>query len=145
MRSARSTGRKRRFLIVQYLIDSDWAIDWLRGVPAVVTRLSQLARAELAMSAVSVGELYDGVYGATDPALAARQLEDLLSRVQVLPFDQSAARSFGQERQRLRAQGNLIGDNDLMIAATAIQHGLTLLSNNRQHFDRVDGLTLDPA
>jgi tRNA(fMet)-specific endonuclease VapC len=50
---------------------------------------------------------------------------------------------FGRERGRLRADGMLIGDSDLWIAATALQYHLTLLTNNRRHFERIDGLRLE--
>ena len=50
---------------------------------------------------------------------------------------------FGRERGRLRADGMLIGDSDLWIAATALQYNLTLLTNNRRHFERIDGLRLE--
>jgi hypothetical protein len=52
-------------------------------------------------------------------------------------------RIFGRERGRLRAAGLTIGDFDLLIAATALQYDLTLLTNNRRHFERVEGLRIE--
>ena len=64
-------------------------------------------------------------------------------RVYLLEVDEQICRIFGRERSRLRADGNLIGDMDLLIASTALRHGLTLLSNNRRHFERIEGLAIE--
>jgi predicted nucleic acid-binding protein len=50
---------------------------------------------------------------------------------------------FAKERGRLRAAGSLIGDFDLLIGVTAIQNDLTLLTNNRRHFERINGLNIE--
>jgi predicted nucleic acid-binding protein len=60
-----------------------------------------------------------------------------------LAIDEETCRIFGRERGRLRAARKIIGDFDLMIAATALQYGLTLLTNNRRHFDRVETLRIE--
>lgn len=58
-------------------------------------------------------------------------------------IDEETAKIFGRERGRLRAAGMIIGDLDLLIGATALQHTLTLLTNNRRHFERIDGLRIE--
>jgi predicted nucleic acid-binding protein len=60
----------------------------------------------------------------------------------VVPIDQQVCDLFGKERGRLRASKQLIGDFDLLVGATALRHNLTLLTNNRRHFEMIDGLTL---
>jgi tRNA(fMet)-specific endonuclease VapC len=62
--------------------------------------------------------------------------------VSLLGLDEEICRRFGQERGKLRAQGKLIGDFDLLIAATCLHYVLTLLTNNRRHFELVEGLPL---
>jgi predicted nucleic acid-binding protein len=62
--------------------------------------------------------------------------------VTVLGIDEEICRIFGRERGRLRRQGQLIGDLDLLIAATCVHYELTLLTNNRRHFDRIEGLPI---
>ena len=61
----------------------------------------------------------------------------------VLGIDEEVCKIFGRERGKLRKQGQLIGDLDLLIAATCLHYGLILLSNNRRHFDRIDGLQIE--
>ena len=127
---------------MQYLIDTDWAIDHLHQVGQVVTRLEDLASNGLGLSIVSLAELYEGVFYSSNPQGDEGSLQEFLSGVSILPLDEEVCRIFARERGRLRAAGNLIGDFDLLIGATALRHGLTLLTNNRRHFERLQGLSI---
>jgi tRNA(fMet)-specific endonuclease VapC len=129
---------------MNYLIDTDWVIDHLNEVESVTQRLHELAPEGLALSVVSLGELYEGVYYSRDPEASGASLQRFLNReLTILGIDEETCKLFGRERGRLRTIGQRIGDMDLMIAATALQYDLTLLSNNRRHFDRIDGLRIE--
>ena len=65
-----------------------------------------------------------------------------LEAVDVVPLDDAACRIFGEQRARLREEGNLIGDMDILIGATAISKDLTVLTNNRKDFRRIHGLNI---
>lgn len=123
-----------------YLVDTDWAIHWLHGHEQVRRRLADLREQGLALSAVSLAELYEGVYYSRDPQESDKRLHDFLKRVSLVGIDEEACKLFGKERGRLRAQGKRIGDFDLLIGITARQHRLTLLTNNRRHFENIEGL-----
>ena len=126
-----------------YLIDTDWVINWLHGVPRVMTRVEQLMPSGISISPLSLAELYDGILGDADPAHSEGELFAFLARgITTVEVDLETCRVFARERRRLRAAGNLIPDFDLMIGATAVRHDLTLLSNNRRHFQRIAGLNL---
>jgi tRNA(fMet)-specific endonuclease VapC len=60
-----------------------------------------------------------------------------------LPFDDAAAEEYGKVRSHLASLGTLIGPNDLMIAAIALVHGLTVVTDNTSEFQRVPGLNLE--
>jgi predicted nucleic acid-binding protein len=81
-----------------------------------------------------------GGYYSRDPEGDEQGLNDFLQGVVLLGLDEETAKIFGQERGPLRATGLIIGDFDLLIGATALQYDLTLLTNNRQHFERIEGL-----
>jgi tRNA(fMet)-specific endonuclease VapC len=130
-------------MTTQYLIDTDWVIHYLSGRQDIVTRLHTLRPDGLGLSVVVLAELYEGAYYSRDPEKDERGLNDFLRGVAVLGIDEETARIFGRERGRLRSTGQIIGDMDLLIAATALQYDLTLLSNNRRHFDRIDGLRIE--
>lgn len=126
-----------------YLVDTDWVIHHMNGVRRVTSRLAEVEPDGLGLSIVSLAELYEGVARSSDRVASERILDDLLAGVDVVDLDEEACRIFGRERSRLRAEGNLIGDLDLLIGSTALRHGLTLLTNNRRHFERIEGLTVE--
>ena len=128
---------------MRYLVDTDWAIHYQRGHEAVRRRLVGLHPQGLGFSIVSLAELYEGVERSRSPATEEAAVQDFLVLVEVVGLDDETARVFGRERARLRAAGNPIGDLDLLIGATALRHDLTLLSNNRRDFERVEGLTIE--
>ena len=129
--------------MTQYLIDTDWLTHYLHGHTAIVERLDELQLQGLVLSIVSLAELYEGVYYSRDPEGDERDLNDFLRGTTVLGIDEDICKTFGRERGRLRAVGLMIGDFDLLIAATALQYDLTLLTNNRRHFERIDGLRIE--
>lgn len=130
-------------MTIRHLVDTDWVIHYLNGRQDIVARLEILKHEGLGLSIISLAELYEGVYYSRDPEGDERGLNDFLQGVTLLGLDEETAKLFGRERGRLRAAGLIIGDFDLLIAATALQYNLTLLTNNRQHFERVEGLRLE--
>ena len=127
-------------MTVRYLIDTDWVIHYLNGRDDIVRRLDELQPAGLGLSVISLAELYEGIYYSTDPQGNEQDLNDFLRGVQVIGIDEDACIIFGREHGRLRKAGQLIGDFDLLIASTSLHHGVTVLTNNRRHFERVEGL-----
>ncbi|MGH2588000.1 MAG: type II toxin-antitoxin system VapC family toxin [Dehalococcoidia bacterium] len=125
-----------------YLIDSDWTADWLKGRPQAVALLRSLAPAGLRISAVTVGEIYEGIYYGRDPAGQERVFRQFRRFVSTVPITQPILNRFARERGALRAQGLLIGDFDLLIAATALVRGYTLVTRNARHFGRIPGLLI---
>ena len=71
---------------MRYLVDTDSVADWLNSRPEAVSRLSSLRREGLAISLITYGEIYDGVYYARDPRAAERDFLAFLRRVSVLPL-----------------------------------------------------------
>jgi len=130
-------------MMTAYLVDTDWAIHHLNGHPVITQRLQDLHHEGLALSVAALAEIYEGVYYSRDPEASERSLIAFLESVSLIGIDEETAKIFARERGRLRAMGMLIGDVDLFIAATALQHGVTLLTNNRRHFERIPGLRIE--
>ena len=128
---------------MRYLVDTDWAIHYLNGHPQIVKKLDELKEQGLALSVISLAELYEGVYYSTDPDGNEKDLNDFLRGVAIIGIDEKTCKEFARERGRLRAAGKIIGDFDLLIGTTALQHNLTLLTNNRRHFEAVDRLPIE--
>lgn len=130
-------------MTTRYLIDTDWAIDHLNQIDRVVTRLKEVRPEGLALSIISLAELYEGVFDSRDPANSQTALEGFVEDVSILGIDEETCKIFANERGRLRADGKTIGDFDLLIGATALRHHLTVLTNNRRHFVLIEGLQIE--
>ncbi|HEX9245011.1 MAG TPA: type II toxin-antitoxin system VapC family toxin [bacterium] len=126
-----------------FLLDTDWAVWFLRGQDQVRTRIESVRREGLGISAVTLAELVTGVHRSRDPKQAAEGLRRFLTGVVVLPFTEEIARRFGEENARLLDGGQVISQFDLTIAATALHHGMVLLSENRKHYQRIPNLKLE--
>jgi tRNA(fMet)-specific endonuclease VapC len=127
---------------MRYLVDTDWLIDTLIGLPPAVTTLERLVPAGIGISIISIGEIYEGAFRGSEPATALARYRTFLAPLPALSLSDAIMEHFARIRARLRQDGNLIPDLDLLIASTAIQHDLILLSRNRRHFDRIPGLKL---
>lgn len=94
---------------------------------------------------MTCGEVLEGVLPGHDPILAQQVFDQWIGSIDVLPVDLAVAHRFARIRGELRRTGMLIPDADLLIAATALHHDLTLVTRNRRHFARVPGIRLYPA
>ena len=126
----------------KYLVDTDWAVYYLRGKEPYVARLRYLQQQGLSISVISVAELYEGVYRAPNPEAKEEGLKQFLAGMAVADFTSGTARTFGRLRAEMRQKGETVADLDLLIASTAVYHGLTLITDNRRHYDRIPGIRL---
>ncbi|NKB69417.1 MAG: PIN domain-containing protein [Candidatus Latescibacteria bacterium] len=127
-----------------YLLDTNACIRVLNNTsPPLIARLRQCDAAQIHLSSVVKAEL---LFGARHSARVAANLQ-LIERFAVpftpLPFDDLCADHYGLIRADLAAQGQPIGPNDLLIAATARAFDLTLVSHNTAEFTRVVGLRIE--
>ena len=131
---------------MRYLLDTDWAVDVLRRSHAsrqIRGRIDELMPLGIAISVISLAELSVGPHLVGDTADRRAEMLDFVAQFALIPVDQETCEMFGQIEARLRQQGQPIGRFDTLIAATALQHDLTLLTNNRRHFERIDGLQIE--
>lgn len=125
------------------LFDSDAFISLLRRDPDI----RSLARNQIGqfgtilISAISYYEVQRGLLSGYAPA-QQQQLLQLEPQLQVLPVDKTVANQAATIYDALRAQGLLLPDADLLIAATAMSRDLALVSRNQRHFSRIPSLTL---
>jgi predicted nucleic acid-binding protein len=125
---------------MRYLVDTDWVVAYLKGNKEVVELLNQHANEGLAISLITYGEIYEGIYYGRDAKAHERGFLAFLRGVNVVPLNRTIMKRFARIRGELRAKGQIIGDPDILIAATALQHDLTLLTFNLRHFSRISDL-----
>ena len=124
------------------LVDSDFVIDGLKGIVQANFTLDRLARNGLAVSTITLGEVLDGAHRGPDSETLVAAVWVFLEGYEILPVTSPVAEVFARRRSSLRQIGKMIADMDILIAATAIAHDLTMLTRNRRHFERVPGLRL---
>jgi tRNA(fMet)-specific endonuclease VapC len=125
--------------LINYLIDTDWMVEVLKGKAEAIQLLDWVADQGAAISIITYAELLEGIVGFPQREIRERQLEALIASIDVLPIDFDVARRFAVSAVALRQGGVSIPDLDLLIAATALRHDLTLVSRDR-HFERIPDL-----
>ena len=128
---------------MNYLMDTDWAIAAIRRSPRALKEIERRKPDGIAVSIVTVAELYAGVFLYHDPVEQEARVEAFIAEHRVLNLNQAITRIFGQQRARLQRAGNLIRNMDLLIGSTAIHHNLTVLTNNRRDFERIQPLRIE--
>ncbi|MDX2069583.1 MAG: type II toxin-antitoxin system VapC family toxin [Haliscomenobacter sp.] len=124
----------------RYLLDSNIIIDVFRGESKTVERISLTQK--LFVPVIVIGELYYGAYKSNQIArriAEVKQLEELVTILNVTPV---TSQLYGEIKQRLYAKGKPIPENDIWIAAIAIEHGLVLITRDK-HFEEVEGVVIE--
>ena len=94
---------------------------------------------------ISYGEVFEGVLFTGQPALNMQRWRQFLRPFDIIDVTPSIAEIWSQLRGTLRRSGRTVPDNDLIIAATALQFGMKVVTGNVRHFARVEGLELISA
>ncbi len=130
---------------MKYLLDTNACIQSIRkrGSILVKRRLGVQLPSDIVVCSVVVGELCYGAAKSQNPATEHARVDAFLAPYRSLPFDDAVARRYAELRALLESQGRPIADLDLIIAATALVHGLTLVTHNTSDFARVPGLILE--
>jgi tRNA(fMet)-specific endonuclease VapC len=126
---------------MRYLLDTCVISDFIKGETGTKVRLKQTPPLDIAISAITVMELRYGL--ALNPQRAQTiepAIASFLASVTILPFSPIEAEQAAQIRAVLKSQGQPIGAYDVLIAATALQHNLLMITANQREFDRVSGL-----
>ncbi len=129
---------------MRYLIDSNWIIDNLLNTQEAVDLLDTLSVNGFAVSIITYMEVYEGTLRAQATAELSEAFQTFFTTASVLPVSPAVARRCATLRQELRRQGKRVNSRalDLLIAATALEHNLEFVSNNKADYDDIPGLTL---
>ncbi|WP_027949534.1 type II toxin-antitoxin system VapC family toxin [Haliea salexigens] len=128
---------------LSYLLDTNILSDLVRNPGGVVaTRISRAGEDSVCTSIVVAAELRYGALKSTSAKLAER-IDLILSALEILPLEAPADREYAALRHQLARQGTPIGPNDLLIAAHALTHDLTVVTGNVGEFSRVPGLKIE--
>lgn len=106
-------------------------------------RYIECDNSEIKIPSVVLFELWYGFEKSQKREKTLADIRNFLSAHEIIPFDTRAAEIAAKIRADLERAGQIIGSYDIMIAATALAHGGTVITNNTREFSRVDGLTIE--
>lgn len=125
------------------ILDTSFLVDVLRGKETVDGLVETVDRKGPArISSVTVMELWEGIQLADSSSDEKQAVEDLLEGLRELPFDRACAMTAGTISADLRQSGRQIETTDVQIGATARVHDLPVVTNNPDHFDRIDDVEI---
>ncbi|MEL6249246.1 MAG: type II toxin-antitoxin system VapC family toxin [Cyanobacteria bacterium J06627_15] len=122
-----------------YLLDTNIIISLLSGETSTLTYLEESD--EIFIPSIALGELHYGAHKSVRVQQNLERIEGLIADTAVLDCDSDTARWYGIVKDRLRAKGRPLPENDIWIASTALQHNLTLATRDA-HFHHVESLKL---
>lgn len=130
--------------MIKYMLDTNiiaYAIN--KRSENIIKNLTKHEPEEICISAITMAELEYGINHSSKPEKNRIALMMFLAEITVLPFDAEAAYDHGEIREDLQRKGEFIGANDLLIAAHARSHGITLVTHNVGEFSRVENLNYE--
>lgn len=129
--------------MLRFMLDTSVCVYTLKNRPPSVREQFNRYSGAMCISTVTQAELIYGAMKSAQPERNLKTIEEFAARLSVLDFDTNAAGHYGDIRSILEKQGTIIVPYDLMIAGHARSQGLTLVTNNRREFERVDGLRVE--
>jgi tRNA(fMet)-specific endonuclease VapC len=127
-----------------YLLDTDTCAFILRkSSPMLLDRIQSVPLQQQSMSVITLAELLYGVQVSSKKKMNRDAVDTLVRHVSVSDWTHQAAEHYAEIRADLKKKGQLIGSNDLLIAAHARSMGAVIVTNNVKDFCRVKGLRLE--
>jgi tRNA(fMet)-specific endonuclease VapC len=127
---------------MQYLLDTNICIYYLKGLYSLDNKIKTVRVENCFVSEITLGELKFGVENSKNPERNRKALDSFLTGIQILPIFE-AIDTYAKEKARLRKLGNVVDDFDLLIGCTAVSFGLIMVTNNTNHFQRINNIELD--
>ena len=129
--------------MLKYLLDTNIVIYVLKRRPIEVLKIFNTNASRMAVSSITLSELIYGAEKSSNVDKNLEAIEEFISHLEVLPYDAKASQHYGQIKASLEKRDEIIGENDIHIAAHAISQGLILVTNNLHEFKRVANLALE--
>ena len=127
---------------MQYLLDTNICVFILRQKYGVGERMLLAGVSNCFISELTYAELLFGAECSDNPEKNKTLIDRFLSRIKVIPI-KDAIPLFAKEKARLRKDGTMVEDFDLLIGTTAVKEGLTMVTENTRHFQNINGIQLD--
>ena len=128
--------------MAQYILGTDISSYLIRGDHETVTKKFSELYDSCAISSITAAELQYGARKRNNKQLT-QKVKAFCNLVEIIPWDEDAAKAYAKLRVELEISGTPIGNMDMLIAASALARKAVLVTNNTEHFSRVKDLKLD--
>lgn len=129
---------------MRYFLDTNICIYALKNTyPQIKRMIRNLSPVNIAIPSIVKAELFYGALKSQRKDKVISILKKFLSPFEIIPFGDGEIMTYARIRANLEEKGNIIGPNDLIIAAITLSHGATLVTHNIKEFERVDDLLLE--
>ncbi|EGU31296.1 PIN domain protein [Vibrio ichthyoenteri ATCC 700023] len=129
--------------MLRFMLDTNICIYVIKRKPIEALQAFNIHAGQMCISSITLAELLHGASKSARPEHNMLQIEDFVSRLEILNYSSKAASHYGDIRADLEKKGTPIGVNDLHIAGHARSEGLVLVTNNEKEFIRVDALRIE--
>ena len=126
----------------KYLIDTNICIFYIKGKFNLKEKFEKVEPNNCYISEITLAELKFGVQNSTHIEKNQKVLDKFLTGINIVPIFHSLD-FYAKEKTRLRKSGITIDDFDLLIGATSVTHNLIMVTNNTDHFTRINGILLE--
>ncbi len=126
----------------KYLLDTNICIYFIKGLYSLDKKIESAGTNNCFISEITVAELKFGVENSKYPDENRKVLDSFLEGIKIIPIFNSLD-YYAKEKVRLKRTGKTIDDFDLLIGSTAVINNLTVVTNNRKHFDRIKGIKIE--
>lgn len=127
---------------MKYLLDTNICIYFLKGRFGLLEKFDKIGFENLYISEITIAELKFGAAKSNRPSKNKVVIDEIVNRFKQIPI-YSSLDIFAEEKARLRKDGNIVDDFDLLIGATAIANEMVLITNNKKHFDRLRNIKIE--
>ena len=128
---------------MKYLLDTNICIYLINGNETLKKKINEIGVFSLSISNATLAELYFGAYNSQKVDANLQRINEFKKNLIVYSDNNASAKAFGRFKSKLRSEGNIIEDFDILIASVAFVNNCTLVTNNPNHFERIDELNVE--
>ena len=128
---------------MRYLLDTNICIYLLKGMHGIDAKIKSIDIDDLAVSAITIAELLYGAYNSNSIEKNLSKVKSIEETLTVFGLDRECIELYAKIKARLRSEGQILDDFDILIAAIAIESDSTIVTNNTKHFERIEGIKLE--
>ncbi len=126
-----------------FILDTDTTIYWLKGDESIERKISKIGLPNVGITVLTCCELYSGAYNSKKIKENLRTIEKLKQKIKVIHTSNEVDRNFGRIKATLESCGTPLDDSDMLIASIVISNDAILVTNNINHFKRIEGLIVE--